>query len=757
MTRVFPLLFVLIFAPGNFRAADESPSNPEEGHSYHGEVFNEGPRQAAVLLPGTGAVHLAVTTSVSEAQQFFDQGLGQLHGFWDFEAERSFRQAAALDPDCAMAYWGMSLAAFANQTRAGLFAEEAKKHRDTADEREKMFIDALTTYFADPKKDLKLRLRELVRSWEKIIEAYPDEVEAKAILMKQLYYNNTKDLPYSSRIAIDLLIDQILAVNPQHPSHHYRIHLWDNTNASRSLASAAANGPAAPGVAHMWHMPGHTYDDLKRYRDSAWQQEASARIDHAHMMRFQIIPDQIHNYAHNNEWLVRNLNHLGRVEEATALAQNMISLPRIAKFEGKGKDEVYVPNGSWQLGRQRLRDTLLRYEQWELLIRCAEHSSQLAADEKVITADEWNRLLALAKCETGDRAGAAIHLAALEASLSAEQSKKDAAVSAAQTKATEAKKDSKATEEATKAAGATFAKNIEALEQTLREVRIYAALAASPPDLNKAKELLPDLKNVSKERHARLWERAGDRTQALTLAATAVKDGTNQVVPLAVQVELLAADGQTDAARTAFDQLRIVAGAADPDLPCLKRLAPLAASFSYPTDWRSPAPPTADLGSHPALDELGPALWTPSAAPDWTCADAAGKQISLADYRGRPLLLVLFLGQSCVHCMEQLTALDPLTESYEKAGISVVAISSEGLTLTPEAVDLFPFPLLADPGQSAFHAYRAYDDFEKQALHGIYFLDGEGRIRWQDISYQPFLKLEWLREECLRILKLEES
>ncbi|MED6326692.1 MAG: hypothetical protein VYE14_04955, partial [Verrucomicrobiota bacterium] len=81
-----------------------------EGHSFHGEAFNEGPRQSAYLMKGMGRVRFPVTTDSQEAQLFFTQGVAQLHGFWYFEAERSFRQAAMLDPDCAMAYWGMAVA-----------------------------------------------------------------------------------------------------------------------------------------------------------------------------------------------------------------------------------------------------------------------------------------------------------------------------------------------------------------------------------------------------------------------------------------------------------------------------------------------------------------------------------------------------------------------------------------------------------------------------------------------------------------------
>ena len=68
-----------------------------QGHSFHGEAFNEGPRQKAYLMGGTGNVRFDVTTESELAQKFINQGVGQLHGFWDLEAERSFRQAAALD------------------------------------------------------------------------------------------------------------------------------------------------------------------------------------------------------------------------------------------------------------------------------------------------------------------------------------------------------------------------------------------------------------------------------------------------------------------------------------------------------------------------------------------------------------------------------------------------------------------------------------------------------------------------------------
>jgi hypothetical protein len=68
--------------------AQESPPTARlhPADSMHGEAFNEGPRQAARLIAGTGDVHFSVTTKAPDAQKFFDQGIGQLHGFWYFEA-----------------------------------------------------------------------------------------------------------------------------------------------------------------------------------------------------------------------------------------------------------------------------------------------------------------------------------------------------------------------------------------------------------------------------------------------------------------------------------------------------------------------------------------------------------------------------------------------------------------------------------------------------------------------------------------------
>ncbi|HEX4148272.1 MAG TPA: alkyl hydroperoxide reductase, partial [Pirellulales bacterium] len=275
--------------------SDDSTASTPEGHSVHGEAFDQGPRQAAYRMPGTGKVSFAISSQLPQVQAFFNQGVGQLHGFWYFEAERSFRQVAALDPQCAMAYWGMAMANINNPKRAADFIKIADAKKASASRHEQMWIDTYARYFAGTKDDENGRRKALIHGLEELSYEFPDDLEAKAFQVFQLWDNSDHGLPIPSRQAVDALAQQVLAVNPMHPIRHYLIHLWNSADGDKhALPSAARCGQAAPAIAHMWHMPGHTYSALHRYADAAWQQEASARVDHAYMAAARIMPEQIH-------------------------------------------------------------------------------------------------------------------------------------------------------------------------------------------------------------------------------------------------------------------------------------------------------------------------------------------------------------------------------------------------------------------------------------------------------------------------------
>jgi peroxiredoxin len=736
---------------GKPSASEAIAAGPLPGHSYHGEVFNEGPRQKAYLVPGMPKINFPATTKSAEAQPFIEQGVGQLHGFWYYEAERSFRQAAMLDRDCAMAYWGMALANIDNVTRAKKFMTECLKHKEGLTERETMYIDAADAYFKADEKKKKERNEAYIKALEKILYKYPDDIEARSLLALHLWKNRDAGTPISSYLAIDALLDQVFRADPMHPAHHYRIHLWDLERAENALGSAALCGQSSPGVAHMWHMPGHIYSRTKRYDDACWQQEASARVDHAHMIRDRIMPDQIHNYAHNNEWLIRNMVFVGRMRDAIDLAKNLCELPRHPKYNTLKK-------GSANFGRQRLFDVLARFEQWQELITLAD-TPYLEPTEDEAEQVKRLRSLGAANYRLGETRQGDIQLEALEERLARHKAAQEKSVTDAEQKAKDEKKDDKATAKAIADAKRPLDQKINNLNKAIDELRGHRAVASLA--YKGGLELLRKA-GVDQDYLAWVQFQAGETDKALEAAQAAVKSRKNEVIPLSRLIEIQWLAGKRDDAKKSFDQLREISGSIDAAAPFYARLSPIAKELGYSEDWKVITPLKPDTGVRPSLDSLGPFRWQPSPSPAWTLQDASGTHHSLASYQGKPVVVFFFLGHGCLHCAEQVQAFGKAAKDFADAGISMIAISSDDMAGLRQSIESYqggaiPFPLVADKSLETFKAYRCYDDFEQQPLHGTFFIDGAGLVRWQDISFEPFKDTRFLLAEARRLLRQTET
>jgi peroxiredoxin len=124
-------------------------------------------------------------------------------------------------------------------------------------------------------------------------------------------------------------------------------------------------------------------------------------------------------------------------------------------------------------------------------------------------------------------------------------------------------------------------------------------------------------------------------------------------------------------------------------------------------------------------------------------------------------VLILFLGKGCAHCIQQLQAFEPKMTAFMQAGLPIHTVSTD----TPEGVKAtfalgkanggFPFPIYADPSQMTFRKLGAWDDFENKPLHGTFLVDARGNVRWQHISYEPYMEADFLLKEAQRLLKLE--
>jgi peroxiredoxin len=695
-------------------ASEANPAVPAAGHSVHGEAFNDGPRRAARLMPGMGKVHFPVTTKKPEAQAFIDQGVGQLHSFYYFESERSFRQAATIDPDCAMAYWGMAMSNINNARRARGFFQESRKRATGLNRRETLYLEALEAFLRDV-DNAKTKRQNWLTGLETIVQEFPGDIDARAWLAMVTWQNEMDGI--GSRQAVDTLLDTVLQVEPMHPgAHHYRIHLWDSKKPIRAEKSAALYAQTAPGIAHAWHMPGHTYTGLKRYADAAYQQEGSARVDHAYMIRDRVMPFEIHNYAHNNQWLCTSLSHSGRVRDALAVARNLVEQPRDPQKNG--------PNdgGSAQRsGRARWAEILTRYELWDELIEAAS-SGALDWTNIPLEQEQKAYTLGLAYAAKNNQARLADQVAALK----------------------------KLTGNGAKAA--------------LAELEGLQLLAKG--DVGPAFDQFAKATSMRPEALARAHLAARNYGFAESTARQAVQKDTNQVPALAAQVEILHAAGKDKEARAAYQALEPLARWADRDLPVFRRLESVVSRWKADGSWTQPASHAANASGtdETAIDRtdlktLGPLVWSPSPAEAFSGTDTTGAPWNLATHKGRNVLVLFFLGGKCAHCMQQLQTFGKEFEALKKLNVNTVAISTDdrdanrALKNNTDGVK-FPMPILADPKLELFKRYQAFDDFENQPLHGTFLIDAQGNVRFQRISADPFLEVEFIKTEAGRVNRI---
>src|SRR5215831_17039533 len=147
--------------------------------------------QTPTIMPGLGDLHHPVTTSNPEAQKFFDQGLRLIFAFNHDEAARSFKRAAELDPNLAMAYWGIAEAVGPNYNDPadpGRFKEahEAIQKATTLSANrspsERAYIAAMGKRFpADPSADLRQAAEQYHDAMRHLVKQFPDDLDAAAL------------------------------------------------------------------------------------------------------------------------------------------------------------------------------------------------------------------------------------------------------------------------------------------------------------------------------------------------------------------------------------------------------------------------------------------------------------------------------------------------------------------------------------------------------------------------------------------------
>lgn len=306
-----------------------------------GETTRDG--RLAPSLKNLGDLHHKVSTKSPQAQAFFNQGLTLIYAFNHAEALRSFREAARIDPDCAMAYWGQALALAPNINDSAIGEDreqqgyqaisEAVKRKGAASAQEQALIEALQARFAagaDPDRaalnqryaDAMAKVRARYRNNPDVATLYADSVMNT---MPWSYWTK-EGKPKPGVAKARAALENALRRYPKHAgANHIYIHLMEaSEHVDLAVPSADRLGGLVPAAGHLVHMPSHIYIRVGRYADAAASniQAIAADEDYITQCRAQGIYPAAY-YPHNIHFLNAALTMGGRSKEALESARKV--------------------------------------------------------------------------------------------------------------------------------------------------------------------------------------------------------------------------------------------------------------------------------------------------------------------------------------------------------------------------------------------------------------------------------------------------
>ena len=315
------------------------------------------PNQAVPLFDDLGSYHRAISTKKAAAQKYFDQGLRLTYGFNHDEAERAFREAARLDPACAICWWGVGLTLGPNinlpidperNTKAVEAVAKAKAIAPAAGV-ERALIDALAVrYSADPAADRAKLDQAYADAMGAVQKKFPadDDVTtlyAEAMMDLRPWKFWTPDgKPAPGTLDIVSTLERVLKRNPTHPgANHYYIHATEaSPNPGRASASAKRLETLVPGAGHLVHMPAHVYMRTGNYAGASEANAKAAAVDEKYIKAYNVTGVYpLMYYTHNLQFLAASAAMEGRsvvsrdaAKKTTAIAAPLAKDMPMAEF-----------------------------------------------------------------------------------------------------------------------------------------------------------------------------------------------------------------------------------------------------------------------------------------------------------------------------------------------------------------------------------------------------------------------------------------
>lgn len=271
-----------------------------------------------------------------EVSDDVDRALGMLHHMMYVIARESFINITEVDPNCAMAYWGVSTTLFQpiwgtrpsdDDLQYGW--ETISKAIDLAEsEREKLFIESTAEFFREPgTADFRTRIDRWVTGVEKAYNAFPDDPDIASFYaltkMTEAQFTDNRSPLYDEA---ERILRKVFEHNPEHPGGiHYSIHATDvDGRAENALDIVEAYTNIAPQVPHALHMPSHIYVRLGDWPQViSWnQQSANAALNHP------LNGAESHHYIHAIDYLVYAYLQRGEDEKAENIYRNALTKHR---------------------------------------------------------------------------------------------------------------------------------------------------------------------------------------------------------------------------------------------------------------------------------------------------------------------------------------------------------------------------------------------------------------------------------------------
>ena len=277
------------------------------GACQSGQSPSQPQTRAPKLFDGLGKIHHPISSQSKDAQRYFDQGLALCYGFNHDGAIDAFREAARLDPNCAICWWGIAFALGPNinapmgpeaGAEAWKAAQEAKRLAKHASPAEVEYIDAIQLRYSPDAKatagaggapNRRAFDEDFANAMREIAKRHPNDADAQALSAESLMdlspwnYWHDDGSPREFTNDAAAAVESALALNPDHTGAlHYKIHLYERFEPSKAEQAADRLAEQAPDAGHLVHMPAHIYYRVGRYKDSADINQLAAAADVAY-------------------------------------------------------------------------------------------------------------------------------------------------------------------------------------------------------------------------------------------------------------------------------------------------------------------------------------------------------------------------------------------------------------------------------------------------------------------------------------------